>query len=88
VLLNITFSASCVVISLISLHRPGEGFMLCNNIIGVPIFKDIAWDDTPLKSSWLINSKGLANQHCRCHQKICRQYQRLGKGQLLANNQG
>jgi len=54
--------------------------MLCNNIIGVPIFKDIAWDDTPLKSSWLINSTGLANQHCRCHQKICRQYQRLGKG--------
>jgi hypothetical protein len=48
---SITFYASCVVISLSPLHISAEGFMLHNNIIGVSIFKDIAWDDTLLKSS-------------------------------------
>jgi hypothetical protein len=53
---SITLSASYVTISLVPLHRLTEEFMLCNNMIGVPIFKDCACDGTLLKSSWLINS--------------------------------
>jgi hypothetical protein len=46
-----TLSASCVTLSFIPLHRLADRFMLRNNMIGVPIFKEKAYEGTSLNSS-------------------------------------
>ena len=48
---SMTFLASCVTKSLVSLHKPPNEFKLCNNMIDIHISIESLYEETPLNSS-------------------------------------